>query len=346
MRFVKPARLKDGDTVAVLSPSKGLPSKYPQVYELGLRNLEGKFDLEVKEFPTAREDKEVLYNNPSMRADDVNAAFRDREVSAVIASIGGDESIRILPYLDPKIIRANPKVLMGFSDITTLTTYVNQLGIVAFNGPMVMAGFSQIDSLPPSFTEHIRQMLFGFDPPYEYASFDFYSEGYPEWSEEENLGRVNPPKMITGWNWLQGRSAVQGELFGGCIEVLEWMKGTEFWPRPDFWHGKILFLETSEEVPRPLRIERWLRNYGIQGLYERVNGILFGRARGYTDEQKKLLDETIVSVIAGEFGKPDLPVVTNMDFGHTDPQFIMPLGVKAEVDCKNRRFRLLESPVE
>ncbi len=67
---------------------------------------------------------------------------------------------------------------MGFSDVTTLTAYVNQRGLVAFNSPMVMAGFSQIDSLPPSFTEHIRQMLFGFEPPYEYATFDFYSEGF------------------------------------------------------------------------------------------------------------------------------------------------------------------------
>ncbi len=346
MKFVKPSRLNEGDTIAVLSPSKGLPSKYPHVYELGLRNLEEKFDLEINEYPTAREDWEVLYNNPVMRAEDVNAAFRAKDVKGVIASIGGGESVRILPYLDTKIIRANPKVLMGFSDITTLTTYVNQLGMVTFNGPMVMNGFSQIDSLPRSYTEHIRQMLFGFDPPYEYATFDFYSEGYPEWAEEENLGRVNQPKMITGWNWLQGNSSVQGELFGGCIDVLEWLKGTEFWPRPDFWQGKILFLETSEEVPRPLQVERWLRNYGVQGVFEKVKGIIFGRARGYTDAQKKELDETIAYVIAREFGKPELPVVTNMDFGHTDPQFIMPLGVKAEIDCEKRSFRLLESPVE
>ena len=346
MKFVKPPRLKEGDTVAVLSPSRGLPSRYPQVYELGLRNLEAKFGLEVKEFPTAREDKDVLYNNPGMRAEDVNAAFRDKAVNGVIASIGGDESIRILPYLDSKIIRANPKVLMGFSDITTLTTYVNQLGLVTFNGPMIMAGFSQIDSLPPGFTEHIRQILFGFEPPYEYATFDFYSEGYPEWAVEENLGRVNPPKMISGWNWLQGGSLVRGELFGGCADVLDWLKGTEFWPRSDFWQGKILFLETSEEVPGPLRVKRWLRSYGIQGVFEKIGGILFGRARGYTDAQKRELDEAIVSVVAGEFGKPELPVVTNMDFGHTDPQFIMPLGARAEIDSKNRRFRLLESPVE
>jgi len=81
-------------------------------------------------------------------------------------------------------------------------------------------------------------------------------------------------------------------------------------------------------------------------VFEKIGGILFGRARGYTDAQKSELDEAIVSVVAGEFGKPELPVVTNMDFGHTDPQFIMPLGARAEIDSKNRRFRLLESPVE
>src|SRR3989442_12208263 len=125
-------------------------------------NLEAKFGLEVKEFPTAREDKDVLYNNPGMRAEDVNAAFRDKAVNGVIASIGGDESIRILPYLDPKIIRANPKVLVGFSDITTLTTYVNQLGLVTFNGPMIMAGVFPIRNFTTAFPTPIRQILFRF----------------------------------------------------------------------------------------------------------------------------------------------------------------------------------------
>lgn len=345
MKFVKPSRLKEGDTLAVLSPSKGLPSKYPQVYKLGLKTIEEKFNLKVKEYPTARADRDFLYKNPAKRAEDVNKAFENKEVKAVIASIGGDESVRILPHLNQKTIAANPKIVMGFSDITTLLTHVNQLGLVTFYVPMIMAGFSQIDSLPGKFTDHVRGMLFKPNVSYQYEPYEDYSEGYPDWALEENLGKVNPAKKSTGWNWLQGKSVVQGELFGGCIEVLEWMKGTEFWPGSDFWEGKILFFETSEEVPPPLHVTRWLRNYGVQGVFEKSRGILFGRARGYSDQEKKKLDEAIVSVVSKEFDRPDLPIVSNMDFGHTDPQLILPLGAKAEIDCEKRRFRLIESPI-
>ncbi len=345
MKFTKPFRLKEGDTVAVLSPSKGLPSKYPEVYGLGVRNLEDKFGLKVKEYPATRADRDFLYNNPKLRAEDVNRAFEDREVMAIIASIGGDESVRILPYLNRKAIEANPKILMGFSDITTLLTFCNQLGLVVFYGPMIMAGFSQIDSLPARFADHVREMLFSSRAGYEYGPYEEYSEGYPDWSVKENLGKVKPTEKSSGWKWLQGKSVVQGELFGGCIEVLEWMKGTEYWPEPDFWKGKILFFETSEEVPPSQHVRRWLRNYGVQGVFQKARGVLFGRARGYSDLEKKELDEAIVSVVAKEFGRPEMPIISNMDFGHTDPQFILPLGVTAEIDCKRRRFRLVESPL-
>lgn len=345
MRFVKPSRLKEGDTVAVLSPSKGLPAKYPDTYELGLRMLRERFGLKVKEYTTARADSEFLYNNPKKRADDVNTAFKDKDVEGVICSIGGDESVRILPFLNRRAIETNPKILMGFSDITTLLTYCNQLGLVTFYGPMIMAGFSQIESLPATFTEHVKEMLFRPKPTLEYHPYEEYSEGYPDWALKENLGKVKPTQKSSDWRWLQGRSVVQGELFGGCIEVLEWIKGTEFWPRPDFWRGKIVFFETSEEVPPVLHVGRWLRNYGVQGVFEKAGGILFGRARGYSEEQKKELDHDIVAVVAKEFGRPDLPVVSNIDFGHTDPQLILPLGVKAELDCEERRFRLVEPPV-
>ncbi len=345
MRFVRPPRLKEGDTAAVLSPSKGVPSLFPDVYELGLRNLSDRFGLRVKEYPTARASIDFLYDNPKVRADDVNNAFEDEEVSAIIASIGGDESVRILPYLNRKAIRANPKILMGYSDTTTLLCFCNQLGLVTFHGPSVMKGLSQIESLSRGFVSHIRDMLFTPKARYDYQPYEEYSEGYPEWGERGNLGKVNPTQKASGWNWLQGTSVARGELFGGNIEVLEWMKGTAFWPRPDFWRGKILFFETSEEVPPPLHVERWLRNYGVQGAFDRANGLLFGRARGYSDELKKKLETVIVKVVAKEFGKPELPIVSNMDFGHTDPQLILPLGVKAEIDCQGKRFSLLQPPV-
>lgn len=98
MTFIKPERLRKGDTVAVISPSWGGPSVFPHIYESGLETLIA-LGLKIKEYPTARADADQTYNNPRMRADDVNNAFEDPEVKAVIASIGGDDSIRILPYL-------------------------------------------------------------------------------------------------------------------------------------------------------------------------------------------------------------------------------------------------------
>lgn len=139
--MLKPARLANGDTVAIVSPSWGGPSIFPHVYDKGLEAIRD-LGLRIKEFPSARADNDYLFQNPRARAKDINDAFADVEVNAIFASIGGDDSIRILPFLDPVTIKKNPKILMGYSDTTTLLTYINQMGLVTFNGPSVMAGIS------------------------------------------------------------------------------------------------------------------------------------------------------------------------------------------------------------
>lgn len=343
MKYIKPHKLNLGDTVAILSPSWGGPNKFPHIYKNGIKNLKN-LGLKVKEYPTATADPIYLYNNPKVRAEDVNNAFADRKVKAIIPSIGGDDSIRIIPFLDKKIIRANPKIIIGYSDTTTLITYCNRLGLVSFNGPSVMAGFSQMENLPNEFTQYIREFFFGDWNSYVYKPFTSYTDGYPGWGDKKNVGKVNDMKQTDGWHWLQGQAMVQGELFGGCIEVLEFINGTDFWFDKEFWNKKILFLETSEEKPTPTQVKYILRNYGIQGIFDRVTAVLFGRARDYTDEEKKELDATILNVIKNEFGKDNLTIVTNMDFGHTDPQIVLPLGVKAQLDYQKKEFKLIDRP--
>lgn len=345
MKYTKPSRLKPGDVVAIVSPSWGGPSIFPHVYENGLKVLRD-FGLIIKEYPSAKAADEFLANHPEARARDINDAFADTQVKAVIASIGGDDSVRILPFLEKEVIRNNPKILMGYSDTTTLLALLNQLGMVTFHGPSIMAGFSQAESLPKEFTNHIQQMLFFPQEHFEYGSFGLYCDGYPDWSNEHNLGKINELKHDTGWRFIQGIGAVTGELYGGCIEVLESLNGTEFWPEKEFWNGKVLFFETSEEKPSVQRVQRMLRNYGMQGIFDKVTAILFGRASNYTNKEKLELDKMIIDVIKREFGNARVPIVTNMDFGHTDPQIILPLGVKAEVDCSNRTFKLTESPLK
>jgi muramoyltetrapeptide carboxypeptidase LdcA involved in peptidoglycan recycling len=344
MQNAKPRRLRLGDTVAVLSPSWGGPSVFPIVYENGIKVIRD-WGLQVKEFPGTRGPADFIRNHPEARAHDINAAFLDDEVSAIIASIGGDDSIRILPFLDPKVILEHPKILMGYSDTTTLLTYLNQLGLVTFHGPSIMAGFSQMQSLPDAFESHVRRMLFDPQETHEYEPFETYCDGYPHWSDPSNVGKVNTLKPNQGWNFLQGAGRVQGELWGGCIEVLEFMKGTRFWPEPGFWRNKLIFFETSEDKPSATQVKWMLRNYGMQGVFGDVHGVLFGRAYGYSDLEKESLNAVVQEVVADEFHRPDMALLTNLDFGHTDPQVVLPLGVTAEIDLDSRRFRLLEPAV-
>jgi muramoyltetrapeptide carboxypeptidase LdcA involved in peptidoglycan recycling len=341
---IRPPRLRPGDTVAVVSTSWGGPSVIPHVFDHGVDVLRRVFGLEVREMPTARMTPEELVADPRRRADDLNAAFADPSIKGIFVSIGGVESVRILPFLDASVALANPKILLGFSDSTTQLAFYNQAGLVTFNGPAVMAGFAQIEAFPGA-VEHVRSVLFEPSDSLEYSPFMEWVDGYRDWTDHSNAGAVGERRAHEGWRWLQGSSMAEGQLFGGCADVLEMVKGTEFWPDRSFWDGRLLFLETSEDVPPPERVSYWLRNYGMQGVFDRVSALLIGRPRDYDDAAKARLDDLAVKVVAGEFGRTDLPIVSNLDFGHTDPQWVLPLGVLASVDPVRRSIRLLEPAV-
>lgn len=137
---------------------------------------------------------------------------------------------------------------------------------------------------------------------------------------------------------------MEGRLWGGCIEVLEFMKSTVFWPDKDFWNNRILFFETSEEKPLPNQVGYMLRNYGIQGILNKVKGIVFGRPKDYTDKEKDELNKVILKIVKDEFDAPDIPIVMDMDFGHTDPKVILPLGCTMSLNPKTIECILMERP--
>lgn len=346
MKFITPKRLHVGDTVAVISPSAGLPNLFPHIFDHGLSILKEEFDLNIKEMDTARASNTYLYNNPKQRAEDLNQAFADPNIKGIFCSIGGDDSIRILPYLDTERILKNPKIVLGSSDNTTFLAYLNQLGLVTYYGPTVMAGISQIRNLDSSYKKHMLDLLFQPQDTYEYHPFDYWSQGYPDWSHSKNTGKTNEKKKNTeGWHWLQGDGIKHGKLFGGNIEVLEMMKGTAYFPKEEFFDDKVLFLENAEDTTTVTHIKRILRSYGMQGVLDRIQGLIFGRARDYSPQEKEELDNAILTVVQKEFGRSDLPIITNLDLGHTDPMSIFPLGIYIEINCAEKRIILLESSV-
>jgi len=341
---VRPRHLTPGDTVAVLSPSWGGPHAFPHVFDRGLAILRD-WGLDVREYASTRAPEERLHADAQRRADDFNRAFADPSIRAVFASIGGDDSIRLLPHLDGAVIAANPKILMGFSDTTTLLTAVRRLGIVTFHGPSVMAGLSQMGGLPPSYEQHVREMLFEPEATHAYRGFGSFAEGYPDWSDPALVGMANPLRPDEGPRTLQGSGRVIGDLFGGCLEVLDWLRGTIAWPGDGEWAGRLLFFEPSEERPGPDQVARILRAFGVLGVFDPgsgVTGALVGRTRDQSADETAAFEASIRAVIGDEFRRPDLPIVANLPFGHTDPQWVLPLGVRAQLDADLGSLRLVE----
>jgi muramoyltetrapeptide carboxypeptidase LdcA involved in peptidoglycan recycling len=344
MKVLKPKRLRPGDKLAVVSLSWGGPAAYPDLYEHGLANLADFLDVKIVEYPTARMTAKELSDNPRARAEDINHAFADPAVDGIISSIGGYDSVRILPYIEATILQANPKIIMGYSDTTTVLAYANLLGLVTFYGPSVMGGIAQLENMPESHRLHVKKMLCGDAAGDRLPIFERWSDGYPDFGNTAAIGQVlSAKKNDTGWVWVQGAGVSEGRLWGGCIEVLEFLKGSDFWPKKNFWKNRILFFETSEDKPPVKEIVYMLRNYGIQGAFAHASGVFFGRPKAYTEIEKKDLYEALRRVVGIEFERPDLPVVANMDFGHTDPKMVLPLGGKVRIDCAAKEVCFLES---
>jgi muramoyltetrapeptide carboxypeptidase LdcA involved in peptidoglycan recycling len=346
-KMIKPRRLRPGDRVAAITLSWGGPGAFPHRYEAGKTQFEQMFAVQVVETKHALRSPEWLAQNPKARADDLMEAFSDTSINGIISTIGGDESVRILPHIDLEIIRQNPKVVMGYSDTTITHMACFRAGLVSFYGPAFMAGFAENGGMFPYMVESVRRTIFCGDP---IGTIEPNRAGWTvehlDWADPNNQKRRRNLVLSTGWRFLQGSGIASGHLIGGCVEVLEFIKGTEWWPNMDVWDGAILFLETSEEAPSLKLFKRWIRNYGSQGILQRLAGLIVGRPGGAIPTSDfEQYDQVLLDVIKGELGLDTLPIITQMDFGHTDPMFVLPYGVVATIDCQKHLFEINEPAV-
>jgi muramoyltetrapeptide carboxypeptidase LdcA involved in peptidoglycan recycling len=345
--LIKPPKLQPSDTVAVVSLSWGGAATFPQRYEAGKRQLQETFDVRMVETRHALKDAEWLARNPQARAEDLMHAFADPSINAIVSAIGGEDSIRILPYLDLSVIRANPKIFMGYSDTTITHMACYCAGLGSFYGPAILAGFAENGGIFPYTAESVRRTLFssesiGVIPP----NTDGWTVEFLDWAQPELQTQRRALQPSTGWRWIQGEGIGAGRLIGGCLEVLDWLRGTAFWPDSAAWQNALLFLETSEEAPAPTYLARFLRSLAAMEILPHLSGILFGRPGGaLSPEQHSAYDDAIRRVVRDEYGLTTLPIVTNMDFGHTDPIMVLPYGVLAQIDCAKQTFTILENAV-
>lgn len=308
--------------------------------------MEETFDVELVEMPHTCARADWIAEHPAARAQDLMDAFRDASISAIVTTIGGSDSIRLIPHLDLEVIRRHPKIFLGFSDTTTLHFACMAAGVTSFYGPSVMAGFAENAGMHDYTIAGIRRALFETEPIGLIAdNREGWTAERSDWGDPSVQTRPRRLQAATPPRILQGRSAASGQLIGGCAEVLEMIKATAWWPPLSFWTGAILFYETSEDAPPPHFVTYWLRNFAAQGILSRLNGILIGRPDPSGDETyQSRLEKAFTSVLA-EAGLADLPVLSGLDFGHTQPMLTLPYGVKAEIDCQAASLRIVEAGV-
>ncbi len=342
MNLIKPRKLNPGDTIAVVSPSWGGPGKFPYRYNAGKRQLIEEFNVRVVEMPHALKSPEWVHANPKARAEDLMAAFADPSINGIIASIGGDDSIRLLPYLDFEIIRNNPKCFMGYSDTTVLHFACLKAGLGSFYGPSIMAGFGENCGVQPYTKASVFKTVFSNQIIGEIDEADEWTVEHLEWEDPSNQTRKRKMESPLGRAFLQGAGIKCGPLIGGCVDVFPMLLGTALWPDKPAFKGAILFLETSEDAPPVDDIKRILRNLGVQGVLTDLNGILIGRPGGNVADLRQY-DAAIQSVIKEEFGLTEIPIIAQMDFGHTEPMFTIPYGVQMEINCDTQKITILEA---
>jgi muramoyltetrapeptide carboxypeptidase LdcA involved in peptidoglycan recycling len=345
--LIKPPRLHPGDKVAAVTLSWGGPAVFPGRYQAGKRQLEEAFGVQVVEMPHTLSEAGWLKAHPQARADDLLQAFANPEIKAIVSTIGGEDSIRLLPYLDLDVIRNNPKIFLGYSDTTVTHFACRKAGIGSFYGPSIMAGFGENGGLFSYMVDSVRKTLFSCEPiGVLVPNTQGWTDERLDWSIPKNQAIKRKLQPCSGWNFLQGAGIHTGRLLGGCIEVLDWLRGTCVWPEDSEWDDAVLFLETSEDGPSPLAVARLLRALAAQGVLKRISGLLFGRPGGEVGaEHFAEYDQAILEICVGEEGLIELPIVTNMDFGHTDPMLVLPIGAQVRIDCARRELAITESAV-
>ncbi len=314
--LVKPRVLRPGDTVGLVTPSTYVsdPDRLwlaqKTVEALGLRCKMGRFVGRREGYlgGTIRE-----------RLEDLHAMFADPEVKGVFCVRGGYGTAMLLDSLDYGLIRRNPKVFLGYSDITALHLGIHRMtGLATFHGPVVLSGLSDWT------LEHFRRALF----------------------ETKPLGRLsNPPEPRPirprhPWRAVRPGKA-RGPLIGGNLTLISTTLGTPYEIQTE---GKILFLEDVGE--EPYSIDRMLTHLRLAGKFPGIRGLVWGECAACRPREFQPGFESTFStgeVVQNILGALDVPVLTGLVIGHTDDQLTLPLGVEAELDADAGTLTILES---
>ncbi len=337
MELIIPQKLSKGDTIAILAPSSGLGAIFPHRIDNAIKFLES-IGFKVKEYPTARKINGWESASPEERARDLMEAFTDKEVKAIICTIGGFNSNKILKLLDFKKIRENPKIFCGYSDISVLHYAIHKkAGLITFYGPSIMNQFGEFPE-PLKYTlDYFKKAVMESEAIGEVKASEKWTDEILDWSQKEDLQRPRNLIKNKGYEWLREGKA-KGNIIGGCISSINHLIGTEYLPD---YEGKILFIELPEGQEfgkgEPLSyVDSYLADLNNTGIFNKIKGLIVGRPYKYNEEDSKKFQD----IILDNSKEYNFPILYGADIGHTDPQITIPLGAEIELDSEKNLFKI------
>ncbi|MFC7623295.1 S66 peptidase family protein [Microlunatus sp. GCM10028923] len=342
MDLLSPPKARPGDKVAVLSPSFAAPAIAPTVHEQALERLASLTGLVPVEFPTTRK----LDASPRERADDLNAAFGDRSIRGLVTTLGGDDQLTVIPYLNSEALINDPKPFLGYSDSTNLLHWMWTHGVAGFHGGSTQLQLGPGPEVDPIQARSLRAALITGErleltEPGESEDFG------RDWADPRALVEFGDRHPTEPWHWAGPSRAVTGPSWGGCIEVLQWMLTAGRFPNdPSALRGAVLLLESSEDLIPAREFGRILRSLGERGILAVIAAVVVARPpatsltlqpteaeqRGYRRDQRDVAVDVVASY------NPEAVVVVGPPFGHTRPQWIVPYGGPVTVDGLERRL--------
>ncbi|MHC5375246.1 S66 family peptidase [Enterococcus sp. LJL120] len=344
--MIKGKQLKIGDTIAFISLSAGLAGIPALAYrwQIAKERLE-KMGYHVVLTENALQSPEFLQAHPEKRAADLMAALKNPEIDAIFCMVGGADTIRLLPYIDFSVIKAHPKIFVGYSDTTINHFMFYHAGVTSIYGPAVFTQWAENVQLSDYTTQHFFDLVAEKKVPLQLESAPVWTSGFLDWNNPENqlIPRSWQPETH-GHEFLQGSGTVSGTLLGGCLETFFMMMGTKIWPSATEWQGKILFIETSEMKISPEWLQIFLRGLSAQGIFHQLNGILMGKPQD--EEYYQEYKDVLLEIIKDECQLPNLAIVYNLNFGHADPIVSLPFGCEVQIDCDQQTVALMEAAVE
>ncbi|MCA9330372.1 LD-carboxypeptidase [Candidatus Saccharibacteria bacterium] len=341
--FKKLPKLTKGDAVSIISPSADFAGRWPWVLELGLDRLESELGLIPKEYPHTRK----LNANLKERADDIMQAFSDPGTKAVIATIGGQDQIKLLKYLDKKVLLQNPKPFFGFSDNTHLGNFLWNLGIPSYYGGCILTQYAFEQGMQNFTIEYLKHAFFD-NGEFELKRSPEYNDITNDWATEKSLKTPRLMEENEQWYW-SGSNNAEGILWGGCLESMVVQSSTQIYmPKDEDLDGTVLFLESADGNTRSWIAEYVLTGFGERGWFDKFQAVLIGRPKAWElDLQIKPTEKTkyrkeqrdMIFSVVRNYNK-DIPIIQNLDFGHTDPQVVLPKGGKVKILSDSKKIFL------